>query len=374
MKVREASSIEQVIGEYEERRPICQRFTTKLHTLLEELIGSRSIRYSVIESRCKTLDSFREKITCEGKKYADPLSEITDQCGIRVILYYTDDLCAVGELIAEEFDIDASTSGDKRDLLKPHEFGYASVHYVVSLNSARSALPEWQAFTGLRAEIQIRTVLQHAWASISHAIDYKHELDVPSQLRRKLFRLSALLELADDQFAALKNEKETLASRIEQQMDKGELEIELNMDTLREYISSSKNVASILKAANQAGFEVLANDDFLSEFVSDCRVLGVSTITELQDHLETVKKDQAAFLKRLIGIHYDSDTESWSGPASFYVLVVLLYAKRDTIDVSALLDQNWQQSTAENIVTAFHNTKNADSPTRASSRRPKGRD
>jgi len=50
-------------------------------------------------------------------------------------------------------------------------------------------------------------VLQHAWASISHALQYKQEQDVPTVSRRKLFRLSALLELADEEFLSLRKEQ-----------------------------------------------------------------------------------------------------------------------------------------------------------------------
>jgi hypothetical protein len=58
--------------------------------------------------------------------------------------------------------------------------------------------------------VQVRTVLQHAWASISHALQYKQEDDIPRALRRRLARISALLEVADEEFAELNREHNQL--------------------------------------------------------------------------------------------------------------------------------------------------------------------
>ena len=83
----------------------------------------------------------------------------------------------MGRLITEEFDLDPSSSHDKADALEPHEFGYRWVEYIVFLKAKRCDLPEWEAFVGMKVEIQVQTVLQHAWAAISHTIDYQQELD-----------------------------------------------------------------------------------------------------------------------------------------------------------------------------------------------------
>ena len=65
-------------------------FTDKIDILLTELWTLNKIKYHVIESRTKQLDSFIEKIKRPGKQYSEPLKEIPYILGVRIILYYTD--------------------------------------------------------------------------------------------------------------------------------------------------------------------------------------------------------------------------------------------------------------------------------------------
>src|SRR5258706_12139567 len=163
--------------EYELKRPLYVEFTEKVKGLLQDILQLAKIRYQVVEHRTKEIPSFREKITRANKQYSSPLQEITDLAGLRIIVYYSEDVAIVCKLIEREFTIDKNSSVDKGSLLQPNEFGYRSVHYVVSLSNTRYSLPEWRSYKGLTAEIQVRTVLQHAWAAISHALQYKNEQD-----------------------------------------------------------------------------------------------------------------------------------------------------------------------------------------------------
>src|ERR1041384_2055216 len=185
---------------YELKRPLYIEFTEKVKSLLESLLTTSNIKYQVVEKRTKNIQSFREKISRANKQYSDPLREVTDLAGLRIIVYYLEDVNAACQMIEREFNIDREASVDKGLLLQPNEFGYRSVHYIASLSDSRKALLEWAAYDGLVAEIQVRTVLQHAWAAISHALQYKKEQDIPSVFRRRLSRLSSLLELSDEEF------------------------------------------------------------------------------------------------------------------------------------------------------------------------------
>ena len=120
--------------------------------------------------------------------------------GIRIIVYYLEDLNKISEIIEKEFNVDYGNSINKLETLDPDRFGYRSIHYVVGISITRSSETEWRPYTNFKAEIQIRTVLQHAWAEIDHKLIYKQNREVPKDLRRKLSRLIALLELADEQF------------------------------------------------------------------------------------------------------------------------------------------------------------------------------
>lgn len=81
-----------------------------------------------VEARAKTLESFREKVTREGKSYNDPLNEITDLCGVRVIVRTLEDVDRVSSLISQEMTINRADSATKGDEFDPDRFGYRSVH------------------------------------------------------------------------------------------------------------------------------------------------------------------------------------------------------------------------------------------------------
>jgi hypothetical protein len=133
---------------------------------------------------------------------ADPLRAVTDQVGVRVITYVQRDIDAVAGLLAEQF-----TVLDDRDLgeetAAAGRFGYASRHLLVS--RAPGAPTTYDPL--FCASIQLRTVLQHAWAELEHDIRYKGTVppeQVPDLDRR--FTLAAgLLELADREFSAIRD-------------------------------------------------------------------------------------------------------------------------------------------------------------------------
>jgi putative GTP pyrophosphokinase len=180
-------------SEYEDVYPTYEAFRSHFEVLPRGLINQADIDVQVLESRTKTSSSFVEKMNRPGKDYVNPLDELPDLVGLRVTLYYSDDIFPVEDILSSEFDVHPEHSSNKQQELSPNELGYLSVHHVVSLKPPRTDLSEWKPYASMKAEIQIRTVLQHAWASVSHALQYKHESDIPSQLKRKLFRLGVSL-------------------------------------------------------------------------------------------------------------------------------------------------------------------------------------
>ena len=129
-----------------------------------------------------------------------------DICGLRIICYYPSDLDKISKLLSSEFDILEST--DKADLLEPDRFGYRSIHFIVSIKKEWSNAPNYRGLDSLKAEIQVRTILMHAWADVEHKLAYKKKEHVPPELRRKLSKLSALFEVADEQLDSLWEAKE----------------------------------------------------------------------------------------------------------------------------------------------------------------------
>lgn len=258
------------------------------------------------------MDSFAEKLQREGKGYTDPLNEITDLAGLRVILYYVDDVAKVADLIEREFRVDETRSVDKRSVLAPDQFGYLSVHKIVSTSKARADLPEWSGLSDLVAEIQIRTVLQHSWAAISHALQYKHEQDVPDKFRRRLTRLSGLLELADEEFAALREQQIIQRKEIAEKVFGGNLDIPIDGLSIPEFVRTSVVVNEFYNLAIKAGFlpiEESANigfgsPDFDSEasatLIQVCQLVGIRTIKQLEKSLLVVRSRTKAFFQEYL--------------------------------------------------------------------------
>src|SRR5207249_2570243 len=112
-----------------------------------------------------------------------------------------------------------------------------SVHYSVRLSDNRSGLPEYARFAELVAEIQVRTIMQHAWAEIEHDIQYKAVETIPSRIRRRFMDLAGLLEIADREFQAIADEDEALRAEARISVQQGRLEnVEITPDALKTYL------------------------------------------------------------------------------------------------------------------------------------------
>lgn len=195
-----------ILEEYDERRALFETFTVKIAALLDELLFADGLRVHSVTWRVKKRDSLATKLAKPDKVYTR-LSDITDICGVRITTYFAKDVDLLASLIAREFAVDTKNSPDKRALMESDDrFGYLSVHQVVALSPARLALRENVRFDGLKVEIQTRSILQHAWAEIEHDLGYKAGSDLPGPVRRRFSRLAGLLELADDEFARLREE------------------------------------------------------------------------------------------------------------------------------------------------------------------------
>jgi putative GTP pyrophosphokinase len=296
-------SVDGWCAEYQRQIPIYEEFLKKLQDLIQELMQLSDIDYHTLESRVKDPASFREKILRPGKDYKDPLSELPDLAGLRLTVYYRDDIERIREILKSEFYVDASHSVDKTEQLGPDQFGYLSVHEVITLSDGRKALTEWSRFANLRAEVQIRTVLQHAWASISHKLAYKQEIDIPYIFRRKLVRLSGLLELADEQFSELRHDRTEFFNRVSDSVAEEKLEIALDRDSVIVYLENSDIIAVIVNEANRAGFESKADwDQGLSQFLNVARQMRLSSIEDVDKLLRERQRDYRDFFEKFRAI------------------------------------------------------------------------
>lgn len=165
-----------------------------------------------VQHRIKSCESSWKKY--EKKKYSTPFDDITDFVAFRVICYLESDIKRIDAALRSCFRIDEENSIDRRSANDVRQVGYRSLHLVCSLGSDRAALPEYEGVDKLRFEVQVRTVLEHAWAEIEHTQNYKSDVALPPSLQRRLNIISATLELLDNQLAAVAEEARSYADSV----------------------------------------------------------------------------------------------------------------------------------------------------------------
>ncbi len=266
------------IKNFIEKRERYVTFTSFLDTVLA-MVCEKYAPLSIIQVRAKTVPSFAEKAirklpkserlnTFTSKEqwteYFDPVNQFTDLCGARVITQTQEETERISLFIRDYFEIDEINSEDKQKGLRPDQFGYLSVHYIVKVPSRGKILgiPVDSNITQLKAEIQIRTLLQHAWANISHDSLYKHQFSVPENWQRDMARLAAVLEAADKEFTHFVDNLHIFAGNYKTYMTQEQIDGELStLDMLLTYAKEEKKeqLQKNLDLRKATMFEGLAN-------------------------------------------------------------------------------------------------------------------
>lgn len=183
-------------------------------------------------------------------------------------------------MLKEEFTV--IEQADKGvTLIEEERFGYKSVHYLVNLSAARVALPEYERFRSVVFEVQVRTILQHAWAEIEHDIQYKSSASIPRDIRRRFMSLAGLLEIADREFQAIQDADRDLAQRAQGLINAGQLDkVEVTPAALKSYLDRR-----------------LGPDGRMSDFSYDwtvrlVRKLGFSTLAQIDQCIQPYDDDR----------------------------------------------------------------------------------
>jgi putative GTP pyrophosphokinase len=284
---------------YRDSRAGFEAFCTETQRLVERLLEDGGIDVAQIESRTKTVDSFAEKVRRKSGKYADPLAEITDLAALRLIAYFPADVERIGALLEEHFDVDWPNSHRQDAEALSDRFGYRSDHYVVRLSPARVGLPEYARYDGMRAEIQVRTVMQHAWAAVDHQLRYKNAAQLPPELQRRLSKLSALLEVADEQFAALRSEADALEATYVEEVQQGDFSAEIDLLSLPAFLQETGLALTWMQRAVEAGLTPTAGVGELQYLVWVLHELGIRTLAALRPFLADAERWGSAYLSRL---------------------------------------------------------------------------
>ncbi len=192
--------IDKILEEYNLRKKNAKILIDEVKYIISRVIGREHIVIHYIFDRFKPFDSFLNKI--KRKSLKDPFNEVHDLIGFRIICLFLEDVDKIGNLLTREldvFDIEKKIEEAKHDV-----FGYMASHYKARLKK------DYEFNTIVKDypfEIQVRTIAQDAWASISHYLFYKHETFFPDNLRRDFHALSGLFYIADTHFSLLRDEQ-----------------------------------------------------------------------------------------------------------------------------------------------------------------------
>lgn len=285
-----------IIEEYLKSEGLYSSFCKKTSELMKNLVEINNIIPHQITSRVKDSERLYEKIERKKDKYSN-LSDITDLVGIRIITYFEDDVDKIAKIIENEFKIDTENSIDKR-ILETDKFGYRSLHYVISLDTERTKLSEYKKFKPLKAEIQIRSILQHAWAEIEHDIGYKGEIEIPDFAKRRFNRIAALLEMADIEFVQLRESLDNYENTLPNELESNPESVMLDKASLTSFINSSKTLESINKEIVEK-FEVTLNNnmDGIDDYLPRMEYFEIKTIKQLDDELKRFEHKFVPYIK-----------------------------------------------------------------------------
>lgn len=194
---------------YETFVPLYTRLIDEVRFAIDKGL-ERAKLTAVLTNRVKHIDSLLEKV--ERKEYGDPLREITDLAGVRVVCRFNSDLAIVESILSQAFSI--SERVDKTALLGTDRMGYLGTHYVVELLPSHKGA-RYDEILGLKCEIQVKTILQDAWVQIDHSLMYKSKVSIPEKERRELNNISALLEVAQGVFDRTRDVRAKYAEEVE---------------------------------------------------------------------------------------------------------------------------------------------------------------
>ena len=275
-----------ILEEYRELYPSFVKMKEVVLAQLKKIIEESGIVISGIEARVKQEESLAGKLELKGSKY-QTLSDLTDILGARVITFYSEEVDKIAALVEKSFNVDWKESVDKRKLHSLDSFGYDSLHYICTIPKSLYNDPAMPELNSIRFELQMRTILQHAWATIDHDTGYKSGVEVPREYLRNLNRLAGVLELADEQFTLIRSSINDYRRKVHSLVESGRFEeVELNGDTFRSYLELDPFAMLTRKIAliNQAEVQKTSVMPYLKVLKEQ---LGFTTL----DDLEKLKKD-----------------------------------------------------------------------------------
>jgi putative GTP pyrophosphokinase len=329
----------EAVSAYLQRQDYYRDVAFAVRRIVEECLSKRGIQVHSVQSRAKTATSVGKKAAQPSEvdpskpKYTDPLNQITDLAAVRVIAFFPKTISQIETLLEEEFEVVERFDKGKQ-LIEEEKFGYQSLHYLVRLSSSRGVLAEYERFRATVVEIQIRTILQHAWAEIEHDIQYKAADAIPTEIRRRFMSLAGLLEIADREFQAIQDADRKLTTEARASVKRGDLgSVEITADALRAFLD-----------------ENLGPDGRLTEYsyiwlARMLKSLGFRTLDQVATCIKPFNPDELSYLA----------SGGRQGQGTRFELALLAGMQRQYVDRHPYAKESWWPGICERRLEAFRN-------------------
>ena len=244
---------------YEHWLPLCTCLQKAALDILNDAFVRESIKVDSVTGRVKSLQSVLEKMKRTGKTF----EQLNDLLGLRVVCLFRSQIKEIAQIVGKKFQVVTELVDDKFETKDIDTFGYLDLKLITKLPPQyKGGL--WQlAMRDFLFEIQIRTVGMHAWATVSHHLDYKLSTEVPRDLRRDFQALSALFHVADSQFEAFYAANQKRSRLTGEPLSSPDLHSQLDLESLFAYLrmrfpdriseTGSGTVSQFLLELSQAG-------------------------------------------------------------------------------------------------------------------------
>ena len=285
-----------ILKEYRENAEVYQSLKDDIEDILNSLIQLNGIKISNLSIRIKQEKSLYKKIMYKNKYHH--INDITDVVACRVITLFEDDVEKLKQLVCENFDILELRDKRKKENQIREEYGYNSLHIIAKFTKERCALVEYAPYRDIAFEIQIRTALQHSWCEIEHGLGYKSEYEIPKHIRRRLNRLSATIELLDEEFVAIAKDVEAYNNGLEH--EEKIMKTDINILSLQKYVLHQPYLKELMNHLSEEYQVPLEYDvGLLSQFrvVQRLNYMGYGYIHELE-HIIQTHKEQIQFISK----------------------------------------------------------------------------
>lgn len=280
----------EIIHQYHDNYELYRSLKDDIEDIFSRIIEKNHFRISNMAIRIKSEEALRKKIIYKNK-YSD-INEITDVVACRIITLFEDDVDRIYECVKDNFEIVEFKDKRKKSYDDRIDFGYNSLHLLVKFTKERCELIEYAAYRDIVFELQIRTTLQHSWAEIEHGLGYKSQYEIPKDIRRRLTRLSASLELLDEEFVQI--------SKAVEEYNKGIVHIEkvlktdINVNSLIQYVNTSPKINAFLeKLHDEYQFQFERDSELISQsrLIQRFHYMGYTYIHELDDFVDNHLKE-----------------------------------------------------------------------------------